>query len=344
MTCSVIGLALNLQRWKLKKNIVIHVGYPKSGTTTLQKHFFPNVENYKFIGRFKSEEFMDRYKLISSDSFNRLVFEDYIRFDSKKIRDSILNNDNNSFIISEENFIAISFREKLIKGEMVMPDFALSAKKLRDIFDADKFNVKIFFTIRRQEDLIPSLYAQSYAGYYAKSSKYDSFSKYFSFFESNNRNELNKLLDYNFVVNEYMKIFGRENVKVYLSEEFFVNPKVFYTRLIDDFGFEIDFNQLDLKAKENVRFEDGYRKTDNITLAKWLSYFKARYFPQLKINTPRLFRKYLDRVVVKDNDSVSKTVVLDSKQKEKIREKYLESNTKISTSLKLPLNEYGYFN
>jgi hypothetical protein len=319
------------------------VGYPKTGTTTLQKHFFPNVGNYKFIGRFKSEEFMDRYKLISSDSFNRLVFEDYIRFDSKKIRDSILNNDNNSFIISEENFMAISFREKLIKGEIVMPDFALSAKKLRDVFSADKFDVKIFFTIRRQEDLIPSLYAQSYAGYYAKSLKYDSFSKYFCFFESNTRNELNKLLAYDFVVNEYMKIFGRENVKVYLSEELFVNPKVFYTRLIDDFGFEIDLNQLDFTAKENVRFEDGYRKVDNITLSNYLSYFKAKYFPQLKINTPNLIRKYLDKFVLKDNDSLSKTVVLNSEQKEIIRKKYLISNTEISTKLKLPLKDYDYF-
>lgn len=329
--------------FKLKKKIVIHVGYPKTGTTTLQKHFFPKVENYTFIGRCKSEEYMDRYKLIASDSFINLILEDFVDFNQNRIKDTILNHHSTSFIISEENFLALSFRENLFKGRRVVPDFLLSAKKLRDVFDLDKFDVKIIFTIRRQQDLIPSLYAQSYTKSYSKSSEYNSFAKFLSYFETKRCNELNKLIDFNFVVDEYIKLFGYENIKVYLAEELFENPELFYKNLIYDFGFNVDLNEVDFKVKENVRFESGYRKADNLTLVGYLRHFKSNYFPESRIKIPRLAKKHLDKLILKNNDSFSKTIILDNDQKKKIKENYLESNKEISKKLKLSLKNYDYF-
>ena len=35
----------------MEKKVLLHIGYPKTGTTWFQKRFYPNVENYKYYER-----------------------------------------------------------------------------------------------------------------------------------------------------------------------------------------------------------------------------------------------------------------------------------------------------
>lgn len=38
-----------------KRRVVLHIGWPKTGTTTLQKHVFPKFDEYRYLGNFPSD-------------------------------------------------------------------------------------------------------------------------------------------------------------------------------------------------------------------------------------------------------------------------------------------------
>jgi hypothetical protein len=195
----------------LKKIIdFIHIGDYKTGTTWLQKNFYPKHEAINYLGGpFKNHDIESLlYELIESrdldfepisirNSLNALVKD----FDSKKPAGICRE------VFSGSNFISCSDARK-------------NAERLYSIFG----EIKIIFIIREQISMIHSIYSQ-----YLKeggSLKIENF-----VFDPIIARGLIERLKWHKQIKMYKSIFGDKNVHIDLFENFKNNKKIFLSEI-----------------------------------------------------------------------------------------------------------------
>ncbi|MBE0434447.1 MAG: sulfotransferase domain-containing protein [Methylomicrobium sp.] len=324
-----------------KKTIFIHVGYPKTGTTTLQNHFFPKIEDIQYLGKFydKENKFVFEDELIAKIIFNNEVGSQVSGvFDDRAIKSKA--------ILSEEAFLFDCLRISRVNGKDYLPSCNNIAMALRRVFDENRYDVKILISIRKQDDMIASLYAQSYTHYYSKYNKTDTFLKFIDLFlQGKGNHAFKKALDYNDVVSQYKKIFGDRNIHVFVFEQLQNNPNEFYNNLCDFLG--VDGNRLQkelIDKQENIRSTShGYKKIRKMTLLDKLYFFKEKYLPIAKIKLTKRQKEWLRSIVLSKNYQISKSISMDSEQRKAILGIYEDANKKLSQSFKLSLGKYGYY-
>ncbi|WP_201020883.1 hypothetical protein, partial [Pseudoalteromonas sp. H71] len=59
----------------MNKKIYLHVGYPKTATSALQKHVFPELQGLNYIGKNESEKFKFDNKALESVLYNASTME-----------------------------------------------------------------------------------------------------------------------------------------------------------------------------------------------------------------------------------------------------------------------------
>lgn len=324
-----------------KRNLFIHVGYPKTGTTTLQKHFFPKLEEFQYIGKHD-----DGGKLFDFDLsiVNNLIFKPDLNKNSfsKEVFKK------NKILLSEESFIFNSLRASNINGETKIPRPIDIASNIRRLFNHKLYNVKILFTIRRQDQMVTSLYSQSYLHYYSKYGDTDTFQKYLNIYINHEHNShiYFNTLDYLQTINDYMGVFGENNVSVLVFEELQENSSLFYEKLCDflDVDF-IKYGEIAINKNENKRLTNaGYKKTKHISLFDKLVLIKQRHLSFVKFRLSNEFKEKLKKIVWNSNEKISKTIFLTKDESKKVLKRYKNSNKTLSEKLKLNLHKYGYYN
>ena len=134
----------------------IHIGYPKTASTYLQKNIFPNIEDASYIGKPFSVSFTEIINNISqlADSEFELKKNDLI----KSLEKDIKNYNCNKIIISQEGFLyslAYHTKEKP-KGH----DIYVTIKRLHHLLSIFG-EVKFLFIIRKHTDLLESLFFEA---------------------------------------------------------------------------------------------------------------------------------------------------------------------------------------
>jgi hypothetical protein len=324
---------------RIRKEIVIHIGYPKTGTTTLQKHFFPKLETHEYLGKddlsqrdtgfsylIKKRVFDNINMIKSYESLSELIY--------KKIKSKAL--------ISDEDFIFNCLRPNLDSSDIQFISTNEVARRLKQIFTEDKFKVKILIVIRRQDELILSLYAQSYRHFYSKLVSTDTFEKFYALFLQNENNSLNYVLEYDKIYKEYKELFGNSEIEVMPYEQLLISPDIFYENICNLLNIDTDNLNLEILSKfENVRRHGLIKKTRKYTL---LDIFKSS--PIVKININPIVKRQVKnclRALVLPSKSVDKTIILSQEQRIAIMNRYNESNIKIDEEFSLNLKSYGYY-
>ena len=231
--------------------IIAHIGYPKTATSWFQNYFFPNIKNAYYI---PNKEFIEFIKQ------NSLTFDaNYFRNMLISITKNKLGN-KKKIIISKEGIIGTTHNFG-INGYLTKEN----AIRLHEIFPS----AKILLFIRKQPDIIASSYIQ-----YIKGGGTWGINKYLFHKSYSNINGFNLFsfehFEYNYIIDLYTKLFGSENVKIFLYESFAENPQKFIKDLSDILNFEIDFNKIIYK-KDNP----AYRKMI-LLFAKILNRFTKR--------------------------------------------------------------------
>ena len=144
----------------MKKKLLLHIGYPKTATTTLQENVFKNLHQagkINYLGRnsIKSNKFEGEdyaIKLRKKGLYDKNISCNY-KFHSK-----LLN------VISDENILMLSSINKIqYKSKS---DWKHMLNTVLSLFE--DIEIQILVTLRKQSDLIFSLFIQKYKFLYAE--------------------------------------------------------------------------------------------------------------------------------------------------------------------------------
>jgi hypothetical protein len=192
-----------LNTLKKKKNVYIHIGFMKTGTSAIQEFL---VKNTKLL-----EENDFYYPTMNRKAMNYLGFSllDEIpkhvhhTLDIKKrelytqLKQEIDKAKQRNILLSSEAFSLMS-TERFVGKEM--------PKYLREVFSAKKYNVKIIAIVRRQDEYLESQYNQ-----HVKT--HDFWTLYTDTIENFYR-EKKELFNFNFVLKKWVLFFGVDSMIV----------------------------------------------------------------------------------------------------------------------------------
>ena len=283
------------------KNL-FHIGYHKTATTWFQKKFYPLLKNYNQVDRSKIRDFFYENK--------------YQDFSSKK----------NQIFCDEE--LSGNIHNGAYLG-LLSENIATKISKFE--------NPKVIIFIRNQYDIIVSSYLQ-----YIKEGGNYSFSRYIEHkeFDRSNRSSLFsfKHFDYKNLIHKYQSLIGKENVYIYLFEDFITDQELFISSFIKDHNLEIDLNKVDFEKNNN-----SYSYV-SLFFARIINSFSRKnvLYKYYIIHLPFVYeyaREILRRIKI---FPVRSSSFLNDEFRQIINKKYSDSNKSIAKEYNLDLDKYNY--
>ncbi|MDA7449959.1 hypothetical protein N8822_01230 [Candidatus Pelagibacter ubique] len=201
-----------------KKTIIIHIGYPKTGSTSLRHFLFPNHKDLNYLGRFDT-------------TVNHLKITELL----VKLKDNDFENEIDQIVKIAKNINFSEIKTNLIADEFIINysihydndgDFNRTVertiKRAKYIFDKINVNLKVCFMIRNQSELIPSFYSNT-APELGKSMTYNA-DDILHFFKSKQTNNylLKRFCDglkFSEMYEKIAGIIGQENLKVFIFDK-----------------------------------------------------------------------------------------------------------------------------
>lgn len=303
---------------------VIHIGFPKTGTTTLQKHLFSRHSQVHYLGKpYASEE-------ITGHILN-LVMEESLTYDGSFLG-AYLEGEIEKGIRGGKKVLV--FSDELLVSASKTRDKGVVAARLKELFQGGK----IIVTLRNQYEMLKSAYINGGRLLKNVPSRYKGraigFDEWLEMsFERPGRSYIGNIryidtLDY------YVGLFGRENVCVLLFEEFLARKEDYIKKLGDFMGIDTGEALQWLGEKhENKRLLQS--QVDFELMSTRLGVGGNR-----RVLSGVLRRLYfLGKKGKKDGTAA---VSIPVAWKEKIHDYYKEGNGEIIKRYGLPLAESGY--
>jgi hypothetical protein len=339
-----------VQHQKKMKKLIVHIGYPKTATTTLQINVFYNL--YKsgkinFLGRATEAEdsvINNRFKLFNSLwMFSKLgpgiplteeerqeALDNYKERDHQEdinlLRGSL--NQNSLNLYSDESLLVPCWR---------LSRFTSNPIGLKTIFDDGKTEIKILIVLRAQPKLMQSWFVQLYSRVFQKQNRkgLDTPSKLY-FNEGQElelkAGEFSEIFNFYDVISSYSDIFGRDNVKILLFEDLVNDRPYFISQLSEILGVkpELINSYIENEKPQNVktRKNEKYvleKKHDNFLVRMLFGVQKAlpkNIKSTLKKYTP--LKTFLNNLLISDQSVEVPELTAD--EKKAIFEFYQKSN------------------
>lgn len=302
---------------------IIHIGYPKTGTTWYQKHYYPQLQNCRYFSR--------------NELIRLLIDVDALTFNPQKVRKQFEQ-------LAEGKRIVIC--EELLLGGLDIPfgngEFIkVMADKLVSVFP----DATIIVFIRNQAEMLASAYFQyirsggTYSiDYYLRlKNRFNPFYKTYLLPNLNN-------FKYKNIIDYYSTIYSSSKVQVYLFEEFRSQPAIFLEHFKEN--LQVQYVE-DPKHSivENLRFNKLY-----LTIMRFTNHFsylntaRKNYW----VNIPYLYYNILRFLTWSNKFSIFNSLrktdyILGKKRINYIKTYYNENNKELSRYISLKkLAECGY--
>ena len=288
----------------MQKTQIFHIGFHKTGTTWFQKEFYPKVSNFHFIDRKSLQnEFFKGYD--EQRDFNQNML-----FCDEEMSGNIHTGGNGGTLgISVANIISKKYP-----------------------------NPKVIIFIRNQVSMITSSYLQ----YVKKGGNY-SVKRYLYHddFPDSHRAPLFSFehFDYLKLIDYYNNKIGKENVFVYLFENFKNDQYKFLRDFSAEHGFDLNLDSLNFE-KKNLSYRIG-----NLYLSRILNSFTRKdvLYKYYILNITGLYdmvNLLLSKLSI--GPRVQPKSLFGSKLMSEIISRYQESNSILSKEYNLDLKKYGY--
>ena len=335
--------------YRNKKQLIIHLGYPKSGSTTLQKTILPHLQNTLYLGKF----FFTPGKYLYKCSPSRLASQlrNKIEATSKSI--IFISNEH---LFSHDGLTGSMRSKKSLQKKGPRYDPFKTAYFIKEVLDFlyDIVDVKVLLFIRRQGDIIPSLYAQSARKHiHTKhiSEGFDNFVNYIFSFSVQNYT-LADYFNYNFIITHLENIFNPYNIEIIPMESLYSGKEdshiLRFSYLVNEYPSRIG-NILAGINSYNVKSN----KQDNFTIY----HVTQPSVNQVPIHSRILIRsmrglKYISSLNNNKNTLLEKKILshyqlnkikISNQIKEKLTNYYFNSNKILNNNYQLNLQELNYF-
>ena len=329
-------------------SIIFHIGYPKAGSTTLQKSLWARCSDIVNLGSFPLDNVgidcvtnkLNPKQPINCDerikqfynSINMADSYDYKKRVTTNLFDQLLesyNTQGKSIIFSSEFIVSTRFS---------FPDIIEKTRRISDLGS----NIKIIIVIRKQQDLLASLYRDhpydpallEVRLRHVSADQFieiDSLRPYFSHTKSLKYDELYKHL---------VKLFGRQNILM-IPLEMMQNELGEFSNLLGQFC-EVPQTTI-FSLLKNQEYNTGVTGLYNQIRALEVITSHARQL--LLPNTVKELIKPHYKKLLKAAKSIGKKhkVVFNDKTLENLRLTYSNSNQELSSELGINLKKYGYF-
>ena len=310
-------------------DLFIHVGYPKTATTTFQKHVFPKHPDIDYLGKFipsfrfcEEKLYPEIEKLMTTDS-SQYVKSEVLQEVVERYR---MQSAGKILLLSSESFIHVT-----------AIDLGLVAQRIKDTFSP----CKIIITIREQRDIIKSFYGMhGRFGQYLFLCKDEmekvriplSMEDWLTYSIRAYDKSFLSILHYYETIECYCHLFGRENVGVFLFEEF-VEDRDTYMKKFCEF-LNIDFSM-------TMRLVEGKHEHPNLSRAE-LFYYRvmAKVLPKFRFEFATMNRSKLKLGFLGNPRKVTSRI--SAEWEKKLEMLYQEGNRKLISHFGLPVDLFNY--
>jgi hypothetical protein len=302
----------------------VHVGFPKTGTTTLQKHLFSRHSQILYLGKPYNDDAL-------KTQMHRLIMQESLVYDPAELKE-LLKKELSKQTDDSKKIILLS--EELLVSCTKTRDKGLVARRLKEVFQP----AKVLFTIRNQFETLKSAYLtrgrvllyvpERYSGLHVTLDEWLEVS-----YKNLERSYLGHI-DYFKTVDYYAKLLGKENIGVLLLEELVHTPGEFIKKLSAFLGIDADQGLQLLKGKR-ANIGTGHIQLEAEALrSKWhpLSNFFL---------VSKMLKVYL---ALKKNVKKKKSaeIPISDDWIERLRQLYTKGNQQLAGKYELPLENYGY--
>jgi len=303
---------------------ILHIGYHKTATNWFQRVYYPNIENFSYIHRKRV-----RRAFLRDSAF---------RFSPERARSELGERGSTNLILCEEELSG-----NIHSGGL----FGYLSKEVATRLKLTLPDSRITIFIRNQFDMIASAYKQYvreggthlvdrylHPPHYAARQSFSSYRiPLFSFDH----------FEYYPLIKHYEALFGRENVHIFLYEDFRRDPADFMARFRDVFQFRVDHGRLSFE-KINV----SYKKW-TLVMAKilnrltHLNVVDKRYIIHIPMfyQYERKLLKWLNKYRL-FGMTPSPWALLGKENMGFIRRRFSASNRSLETDYGLRLRQLGY--
>lgn len=254
------------------KRLIIHIGYPKTASSTLQKSVFPHLEEVgqvNFLGTFQR-----RFggPLEQGFLFSRLVrnavkdrLEGGIPYDVEKLTKASVGNDAHKEFARNQGYFSELLSNSVSNvyscEHILIPyrravDYNTIPARFREMFDDGAVDFRIVVTLRRQDKLIESLYAQLFDRLMRYRSCRNIDKLIFDNNGLNTKSEYVSFFDFPQMIGPWIAEFGKQKVSVLLFEDM----------VQDKAGFAEAFREV--LAIDGAVFLDAMRQPSRNTRSK----------------------------------------------------------------------------
>lgn len=312
----------------------IHLGMPKTATTCFQNHLFSQHSRIHYFGKFYSEKFPAAVlpALVAKHLATHPLEPGDIR--EKSIREQL-------------DYAAGNQLTPLLSGEGLAGGESARKQQQARLFKACFGECKIILFVREPVFFCKSWYAEMLKSFHIRDEeerrgwmkRIEGPPHYFDINEWlemcwPTRSSPEHFLSYADTAEIYAKVFGKENVKIFIFEEFVRNPENFITTLCDHMGID---------SKEGFDLINGKRANERITT----EYIRRLREIEQSESLTRQFRSALPKerreMLDPKNQAGDKfKPELSAKWLKKINSVGDKQNRRLVKGWGLPLADYGY--
>ena len=311
------------------ERLFLHVGYPKTGTSSLQSALFADHSQICDL----------RTQFPGIQKLRRAVCSDPM-LDTRSIRRKV-----GSWVSSRPEHVGVYSEESFTNNYEIMGDDSITrkviAKRLHDIFANSHVSTEVVVVIRRQQDILISAFTFWYYTY--QKMGYSDLNEMIRMSTQKSKSKAHLVLSwfkYFETINEYRKRFGYDNVHVLMYESMDKEMKEFIRCISDILGINAkqSINLMNNSPDRNVtKTTEGYRVPSK--MYHWVSVLKSRYLPNARSFRNFAVGRWLIDWLRGDGSEVS----LSQESCHRLQNLYGEDNRKIEEKFGVPLGENGYY-
>jgi len=296
---------------------IIHIGFPKTATTTLQEHLFARHEGLSNIARPFSDD--RKSKICTALALG----------DDDEYADAVM-----SELVEQARSAAP--RLMLYSDETVVnsPIRAIAAKRLKGLFP----EARVLAVIRNQLDAFASYYAahgrklrpapEPYSG------RFVSFENYVSFNHENPKRGFLPTLHYDAILRLYGELFDTERIHVLMFEEFQQDRPAFMTKLAEILGID---------GQEALKLVSaGHKRARPVTSQVRYDAYRNNFLRDVPLSRIVPGSRHLKKILIRVLGNEPLEVTYPAGWDVKIADMFREGNRALRDRYDLPLEHFGY--